>query len=62
MIRQQISILVVGCVLLFGISGCSKKSGGDSGGAANNNDTNVQQDPAEGSTWDQMVWDRGRWG
>ncbi|MBI3610176.1 MAG: hypothetical protein HY204_05685 [Nitrospirae bacterium] len=36
------------------LAGCGH-GGGGGGGAASPN-------PAEGSTWDQMGWDQGKWG
>jgi hypothetical protein len=43
----MVLVLVAG---LYAISGC-KHGGGGSG-----------PNPAEGSTWDQMKWDQGKWG
>jgi hypothetical protein len=34
--------------------GCGRGGGGGDGGGSPN--------PAEGSTWDQMGWDQGKWG
>jgi hypothetical protein len=39
---------------LYAISGCGGGGGGGGSAAAPN--------PAEGSTWDEMVWDQGKWG
>jgi hypothetical protein len=48
-------VIVFLSVMLSGLlSGCGS-GGGGGGGAASPN-------PAEGSTWDQMVWDQGKWG
>ena len=44
--------LILGLLFLVLFSGCS--SGGGGGGTAS--------DPAEGSNWDEMVWDQGTWG
>ena len=52
-------ILRFGPVLLFlilvqgGLLGCGQGGGGGDSPAPN---------PAEGSTWDQMKWDQGKWG
>ena len=39
-------------ILILGLSSCSNGGGGGGGGV----------DPAQGSIWDQMVWDEGTWG
>jgi hypothetical protein len=36
------------------LGGCGRGGGGGDGAASPN--------PAEGSTWDQMEWDKGKWG
>jgi hypothetical protein len=53
-LKQFEGPLLLVLFLLTGLfSGCSHGGGG--GGAAAPN-------PAEGSTWDQMEWDKGKWG
>jgi hypothetical protein len=50
------AILLLTLILFAGLlSGCGGGGGGGGGGAAAPN-------PAEGSTWDQMSWDQGKWG
>lgn len=43
-------------LLILGLSLGSCSKGGGGGGQE------VENDPAQGSTWDQMVWDKGKWG
>jgi hypothetical protein len=49
--RILVSLILV--TSLYTVLGCGHGGGG--GGAA-------APDPAEGSTWDRMVWDQGKWG
>jgi hypothetical protein len=49
---KPILLLLVLCAGLF--AGCGRGGGGGDGAASPN--------PAEGSTWDQMEWDKGKWG
>jgi hypothetical protein len=48
---KRMSVLFLFILTAGWFSGCG---GGGGGGAAPN--------PANGSTWDQMVWDQGKWG
>ncbi len=57
---ENVRIIRLGGILLLFIavlggflSGCGHGGGGGGGSASN---------PAEGSTWDQMKWDQGKWG
>jgi hypothetical protein len=46
-------LTAVGLVLSLTLLSCGR-GGGDGGSPSPN--------PAEGSTWDQMGWDQGKWG
>jgi hypothetical protein len=48
---KRMSVLLLFILSAGLLSGCG---GGGGGGAAATN-------PANGSTWDQMVWDQGKW-
>ncbi|MBI3609650.1 MAG: hypothetical protein HY204_02990 [Nitrospirae bacterium] len=53
--RLRGGIGLLGLLLSLGLLyGCAGGGGGGGGGSTPN--------PAEGSTWDQMGWDQGKWG
>ena len=49
----RLVLLLVLCTGL--LAACSSGGGGGGGGAP-------APSPAEGSTWEEMVWDQGKWG
>jgi hypothetical protein len=52
---RSLKLVFIGLVLGGLLIGCSGSSGGDE------NDMSPPN-PTKGSTWDELIWDQGKWG